>query len=86
MTTKSVPVHLNTVKKGQWLKIQSIPEGELHARFVRLGMHEGARLRCIERLPGGTIVLAKRRQQLAIGHTLARQISVLILPAEEPQP
>jgi len=68
------------------MRIQSIPQGEVRAQFVRLGVHEGERVRCIERLPGGTIVLGKHRQQLAIGHTLARQISVLILPAEEQHP
>ena len=86
MTTKTSAVRLNTVKRGHWLRIQSIPEGEIRAQFVRLGIHEGTRVRLIERLPGGTVVLGKRRQELAIGHILARQISVLVLHGEEQTP
>ena len=41
------------------MRIQAIPQGDVRAQFVRLGVHEGERVRCIERLPGGTIVLGK---------------------------
>lgn len=67
---------------GQWLRIHSIPPGLLHAQFVRFGIQEGERVQCIERLPGGTIVLQKNRQQIAIGHLLADQIMVLVLGSD----
>jgi len=73
------PHPLSTMKAGSWLKIHTIPKGVLRAQFIRFGIHEGERVQCIERLPGGTVVLQKHRQQIAIGHLLARQILVSIL-------
>jgi Fe2+ transport system protein FeoA len=72
-------IPLYSAKSGQWLKIYSLPKGLLRAQFIRFGIHEGERVQCIERLPGGTIVLQKNRQQIAIGHLLAKQIFVFIL-------
>ena len=77
--TRSKPVLLSETSAGQWLKIHSIPDGDYHPQFVRLGIHEGQRVRCLERLPGGTIVLQKNRQQIAVGHLLARLIRVVVL-------
>jgi Fe2+ transport system protein FeoA len=68
--------HLITIKSGQWVRIISVPQGVLKAQFVRLGIHEGERVKCLERLPGGTIVLQKNRQHIAIGSQLAKQILV----------
>jgi ferrous iron transport protein A len=73
-------VSLFTASTGQWLKIHSIPEGHFRSQFIRFGIHEGERAQCIERLPGGTIVLQKNRRQIAIGHTIAKQIMVIVLP------
>ncbi len=70
-------------RAGSWIKILSLPAGTLRAQFIRVGIHEGERVRCIERLPGGTMILQKNRQQIAVGHQLAKQISVLLLPDEE---
>jgi ferrous iron transport protein A len=68
---------------GQWLKIFSLPEGQLRSQFIRFGIYEGERVLCLERLPGGTIVIQKHRQQITIGSRLARQILVLILNSPE---
>ena len=68
---------------GQWLKIHSLPHGLLRAQFIRLGINEGERVKCVERLPGGTIVIQKNRQQITIGHLLAQKIFVLVLAACE---
>ena len=65
------------------MKIIRVPSGILKAQFIRVGISEGERVRCLERLPGGTIVLQKRRQQIAIGHQLAKQIEVMILPGDD---
>jgi len=73
-------ISLYAAAAGQWLKIHSAPDGPLRSHCIRLGIHEGERAKCIERLPGGTIVLQKNRQQIAIGHALAKQIMVIILP------
>lgn len=72
-----IPLH--KALAGQWLKIHSIPSGVSFTHFVRVGMHQGERVRCLQRLPGGTIVLQKNRQQLAVGHSLAEKILVVVL-------
>lgn len=72
-------IRLVDVKTGQLLKIISTPHGILKAQFVRLGIHEGEKVKCHEHLPGGTIVLQKNRQQVAVGHQLARQVVVEVL-------
>ena len=76
-----VPLYRSSA--GQWLKIHTLPQGIIRSQFIRVGINEGVRVRCIERLPGGTIVLQKNRQQLAIGHLLAQQISVILLSSED---
>jgi Fe2+ transport system protein FeoA len=69
---------------GGWIKIISLPPGDVRAQFIRLGIGEGERILVLERLPGGTIVLQKHRQQIAIGHQLSRQIVVAVVYDEEP--
>ena len=73
---------LRSTHAGQWVKIISVPRGALRAQFIRVGIHEGERVRCLERLPGGTIVIQKNRQQIAIGHQLAEEILVVLLVGE----
>ena len=74
-TSEIIP--LNFSPPGRWLRIHALPRGLVYAQFIRFGLIEGERVRCIERLPGGTIVLQKNRQQIAIGHSLAKQIFVI---------
>lgn len=62
--------------RGQVLRIASLPAGTLRAQFIRVGIYEGERVLCLARLPGGTIVIQKNRQVIAIGHKLAREIIV----------
>ncbi len=76
-------IPMNYSSPGQWLRICSIPSGMIFTQFIRFGINEGERVLCIERLPGGTIVLQKNRQQIAIGHHLAKQVFVVILGAQE---
>ena len=61
---------------GQELRIRSIPNSTIKTLFVRLGINEGEVVHCFERLPGGTVVLKKNRQQVAVGKKLAKQIMV----------
>jgi Fe2+ transport system protein FeoA len=70
---------LSSVKGGTWVRIHTLPRGLVRAQFIRFGIHEGERVECIERLPGGTIVLQKNRQQIALGHLLCEQILVEII-------
>lgn len=77
MVHKDGALLLVDATSGQFLTIVSMPEGIIRAQFIRVGIHEGEHVQCLERLPGGTIVLKKNRQQIAIGHQLAEKISVL---------
>jgi ferrous iron transport protein A len=78
---KAIPLVASST--GQWLRIHQIPHGVTHAQFVRMGLAEGAKVKCLERLPGGTIVLQRNRQHIAIGHQLARQILVVVVEKGE---
>lgn len=73
---KYIPLGESTL--GQGLRIQSVP-ASVRTFFLRLGIGEGEVIQCFERLPGGTVVIQKNRQQIAIGHTLARQIMVTVV-------
>jgi ferrous iron transport protein A len=78
--TPDVKFSLRESVPGQLMKILSLPkEGMLYYHFIRLGIHEGQVVVCFEKLPGGTIVLKKNRQYMAIGHRLAEQVMVTAL-------
>lgn len=47
--------------------------------FIRFGLLEGEMVTCFERLPGGTVVIEKNRQQIAVGVSLACQIMVVLV-------
>jgi Fe2+ transport system protein FeoA len=74
--SKQKTMSLVSVKAGCSVRILSVPDGTVRAQFIRLGISEGERVKCLERLPGGTIVLQKNRQQIALGHKLAKQVVV----------
>lgn len=84
MKTPSIPLH--QVAKGSRLIIIEIPEGRAKSQLIRLGVVKGEFIRCLERLPGGTVVIQKHRQEIAIGVTLARSIFVAYAAAEHPKP
>jgi ferrous iron transport protein A len=68
---------LDKVKKGSSIKIVKIPSGDSRIQLLRMGIIEGDNIICLERLPGGTVVIQKNRQEIAIGHTLAKKIMIL---------
>lgn len=76
-------VSLYSSPVGGWIRIVSLPPGIVRAQFIRLGISEGERIFCLQRLPGGTIVLQKNHQQIAVGHQLSRQIIVAVIYDEE---
>ncbi len=79
---KTTPIPLHQVSKGSRLIILDIPEGRAKAQLIRLGVVKGEFIRCLERLPGGTIVIQKHRQEIAIGVALARTIVVAYAASE----
>jgi ferrous iron transport protein A len=70
---------LTSLGKGVSARIQRLPDGEMRSRFIRIGLMEGAEIRCLERLPGGTIVLEFSRQEVAVSTELADSILVALL-------
>jgi len=74
MTTKSLP--LSSVSRGRRFVIVNIPKGRGRTQLIRLGIMRGEVIKCVERLPGGTVVLEKNRQEIAIGSALAETIMV----------
>ncbi len=67
---------LDRVKKGQIIKILSIPDPDVRAQAIRFGIAEGAVVTCDEVVPAGPVVLRKNRQQIAMGRRLAGTIIV----------
>ena len=81
---KTIPIPLLQVARGSRLIILEIPDGRAKAQLIRLGVVKGQFIRCLERLPGGTIVIQKHRQEIAIGAALARSILVAYASSEHP--
>ena len=69
---------LDKAKKGSFVTIRKLPEDEIRFQLLRMGISEGDRVFCLERLPGGTIILQKKRQEIAIGSELAKTITISI--------
>ena len=68
---------LYRVKRGERIVIRSLPlDDALRSQCIRLGLSIGAPLYCIERLPGGTVVVESARQEIALGRSLAEKIGV----------
>jgi Fe2+ transport system protein FeoA len=78
------PMSLHSIRKGSKVCIVEIPEGRGRMQLVRLGITAGVIVRCIERLPGGTIVVEKNRQEIALGAALA--LKILVRSVVEPSP
>jgi len=67
---------LDSAKKGITVRIVEIPQGKSRAQLIRLGIVVGHVVRCLERLPGGTVIIQNHRQEVAMGAVLARSILV----------
>jgi Fe2+ transport system protein FeoA len=67
---------LDKVRKGQHIRIIGIPNELTRVQAIRFGISEGAVVTCREVVPAGPVVVAKNKQEIAIGRGLARTISV----------
>jgi len=70
---------LDKVIRGQKMEIVSIPDKNIRDKAIRMGVYEGARVTCFEKLPIGPVVLLNRKQEIAIGRKLARKIQIKLL-------
>ncbi|MBM4160094.1 MAG: ferrous iron transport protein A [Ignavibacteria bacterium] len=82
---KTAGISLHCARKGSWYIIVELPDGKSKAQLIRLGIHKGELVRCLERLPGGTIVVQKNRQEIALGMSLAKSILVARADSQRPQ-
>lgn len=78
MPAVSLIVPLNRSVRGRQFIVHALPHGHLRILFLRLGISEGDQAVCAEKLPGGTVVIRKNRQRIAVGGALARQILVRV--------
>ncbi|MFA7228310.1 MAG: FeoA family protein [Melioribacteraceae bacterium] len=69
---------LDRAKKGTKITIVKLPAGVIKSQLIRLGISEGDTVKCVERLPGGTIVVQKNRQEIALGFDLAKKIKIIL--------
>ncbi|GAW91868.1 FeoA family protein [Calderihabitans maritimus] len=67
---------LDKSRRGQKLRVLSIPDERMRAQAIRFGITEGEIISCREIVPGGPIIVGKNKQEIAIGRGLARQIRV----------
>lgn len=67
---------LDNVKKGQLVKITSIPDEVTRIKAIRFGISEGEIVTCLEVVPAGPVVVSKNKQEIAIGRSLASYIWV----------
>lgn len=67
---------LDQAEKGQKIEIIKIPDEKIRVQAIRLGIFEGSKLICSEKLPGGPVILQNRMQEIAIGRNLAREIEI----------
>lgn len=65
--------------KGNQFRITRLPDGVEKMQLIRMGVCEGDMVSCIERLPGGTMVIQRNRQEIAIGSGLAKRIEISML-------
>lgn len=72
--TRVIP--LNTVPRGKRVMVVKVPDGRTKVQLIRLGILQGESITCIQRLPGGTMLVEKNRQEIAIGVALASTILV----------
>ena len=76
VSAKKNIVYLDSAVKGSKFIIESLPTGNPKVQLIRMGICVGDLLFCSQRLPGGTIIIQKKRQEIAIGFGLAKSIGV----------
>jgi len=70
---------LDLASKGQQIEIINIPDANIRVQAIRLGIFEGSRLMCSEKIPAGPVILQNRMQEIAIGRNLAKKITIKLI-------
>ena len=72
-------MRLSSIHRGSRVRIAELPLGTMRSQLIRIGLMEGTVVECLERLPGGTLVLLHSRQEVAVSTELAASITVSAL-------
>ncbi|WP_423996731.1 FeoA domain-containing protein [Halorubrum trapanicum] len=63
------------VPPDEWIELVDVPDDESRARLLRLGLLDG-RVKCRRRIRNGPVVVRRRGTEVALGRSLAREITV----------
>ncbi|NLW06956.1 MAG: ferrous iron transport protein A [Clostridia bacterium] len=74
---------LDKAKPGQKCRILALPGRGIRAQTIRFGISEGQVITCANVIPGGPVIVTKKRQEIAIGRGLAKKIKIEPVPAIE---
>lgn len=69
---------LSQVNPGDTIEIIGLPDPVVRAQAIRLGIYEGAVIKCSERINKGPVILQNRLQEIAIGFSLSEKIEVCL--------
>jgi Fe2+ transport system protein FeoA len=67
---------LDCVRKGERCEIISVDDTNARVQALRFGVVEGASVECVTKIPAGPLVIKSGRQEIAVGRSLAKRISV----------
>ena len=67
---------LDCMRKGDRMEIISVDDTHARVQALRFGMAEGACVTCVTKIPAGPLVIKSGRQEIAVGRSLAKRISV----------
>ncbi len=67
---------LDQVRPGWEVVINAIMGAAVRDRIIRLGLAEGSKVLCLEKVPAGPVVLRKGFLEMALGREICRRITV----------
>lgn len=74
---------LEQAEKGQRVLILSVEESSMRAQAMRLGIYEGAKFICAEKIKGGPVILCGRGSETAVGQCLSQKIKIELAQDED---
>ena len=63
-------------RKGDTVRVVSVPPGVVGAQMLRLGISEGCEVTCVLRIFSGPMVVRQGTMELALGRSIASRIEV----------
>ena len=67
---------LAEITRGKDFKVKNIPDDMIRIQTLRMGISEGSKLNCNEKIPGGPVIVKHNYQEIAIGRRLAEDIQI----------